>query len=582
MNHETLESLRFCFQKILVPCAVIIGFLGNSVSVLVLTRKRMRCSTNIYLTALAIADIIYLSMVLILSFQHYKSINHPRYELYWRTYGLLHWICDAAAYTSIYITVSFTVERYIAVCHPIRGQVLCTESKAKKVIAIVPILCLLCTSTTTFEYQLEYTPTYVDRKTSEPCILSTNITQQIPPVNCSLPSRPVKLPPLSAPPPPSTEVITPIPDTRGNHHLESATSLRGSEGYDYYQDDDPPPDEPMHHTGDTGNTVLESNNAEPVPDSINGSAITSGQEDNCHCLYFLEAVNSPLGENEVYRQVFMWSTSVVFTFIPLILLLTFNSFLILAVRRSNRLRDEMTNVNSRKVKQKVSSISHENKITVTLIAVVILFIICQTPTAIFIIITASSPGNISAEVRNVHHAMGNIFNFLITFNAACNFLLYCALSEKYRQTVKELIMGRKYMRQNTLKSLYLNRHGTLGDSWYNSRYQTSHNKSRNDSTPSTRKSSARSIDKTRDSRNSYPHLPIPEQRPSIAEMTPRSRKNSAMPYGCDDPQRGTNNSPSSRFLKPSDSQGSLSRSRSLVFKPKTKHSPNCREFDNNL
>lgn len=38
-------------------------------------------------------------------------------------------------------------------------------------------------------------------------------------------------------------------------------------------------------------------------------------------------------------------------------------------------------------------------------------------------------------------------NFLITINAACNFILYCALSDKYRNTVKSFFVARKPRRQ---------------------------------------------------------------------------------------------------------------------------------------
>lgn len=57
----------------------------------------MRSSTNAYLTALAVADTIYLFFVLLLSFKHYPNISDKKYELYWRFYGLSHWLCDAAS-----------------------------------------------------------------------------------------------------------------------------------------------------------------------------------------------------------------------------------------------------------------------------------------------------------------------------------------------------------------------------------------------------------------------------------------------------------------------------------------------------
>lgn len=116
----------------------------------------MRCSTNIYLTALAIADIINLFCAFILSLQQYPGYKFG-HVLYWSAFGLSNWFHDASrmyyssssqihikfhlffflfvsVYISIYLTVSFTLERYISVCHPLRGQVLCTESRAKKVI----------------------------------------------------------------------------------------------------------------------------------------------------------------------------------------------------------------------------------------------------------------------------------------------------------------------------------------------------------------------------------------------------------------------------------------------------------------
>lgn len=67
----------------------------------------MRSSTNIYLSALGIADIIYLIFVFLLSFKHYHNIHARKYELYWRFYGISHWLCDAAS--KFYINYSSVI-----------------------------------------------------------------------------------------------------------------------------------------------------------------------------------------------------------------------------------------------------------------------------------------------------------------------------------------------------------------------------------------------------------------------------------------------------------------------------------------
>lgn len=54
----------------------------------------MRCTTNLYLTALAITDLMYLTMAMLLSLQHYQY-THLNWPLYWKYIGIVLWLCDA-------------------------------------------------------------------------------------------------------------------------------------------------------------------------------------------------------------------------------------------------------------------------------------------------------------------------------------------------------------------------------------------------------------------------------------------------------------------------------------------------------
>uniref|UniRef100_A0A8C2KJE6 Thyrotropin-releasing hormone receptor n=1 Tax=Cyprinus carpio TaxID=7962 RepID=A0A8C2KJE6_CYPCA len=136
--NETLEtwtdrSVEYKATSVLIVfliCAL--GIVGNVMVILVvLTTKHMRTPTNGYLVSLAVADL----MVLIAA--GLPSIADSLFGSW--IFG--HAGCLCITYfqylginaSSCSIT-AFTIERYIAICHPIKAQFLCTLSRAKKII----------------------------------------------------------------------------------------------------------------------------------------------------------------------------------------------------------------------------------------------------------------------------------------------------------------------------------------------------------------------------------------------------------------------------------------------------------------
>uniref|UniRef100_A0A8C1TZY3 Thyrotropin-releasing hormone receptor n=1 Tax=Cyprinus carpio TaxID=7962 RepID=A0A8C1TZY3_CYPCA len=136
--NETLEtwtdrSVEYKATSVLIVfliCAL--GIVGNVMVILVvITTKHMRTPTNGYLVSLAVADL----MVLIAA--GLPSIADSLFGSW--IFG--HAGCLCITYfqylginaSSCSIT-AFTIERYIAICHPIKAQFLCTLSRAKKII----------------------------------------------------------------------------------------------------------------------------------------------------------------------------------------------------------------------------------------------------------------------------------------------------------------------------------------------------------------------------------------------------------------------------------------------------------------
>ncbi|NWU97549.1 GHSR protein, partial [Upupa epops] len=119
---------------ITVACVVlfVIGIIGNLMTMLVVSRFRdMRTTTNFYLSSMAFSDLlIFLCMPLdLFRLWQYRPWNFG--DLLCK---LFQFISESCTYSTILNITALSVERYIAICFPLRAKVIITKGKVKLVI----------------------------------------------------------------------------------------------------------------------------------------------------------------------------------------------------------------------------------------------------------------------------------------------------------------------------------------------------------------------------------------------------------------------------------------------------------------
>ncbi|XP_071173120.1 thyrotropin-releasing hormone receptor-like isoform X2 [Mytilus edulis] len=147
-NESTTNSMYYpkIYQIISVLFGIIIflvGFFGNILVVIIVSKSRkMRSPTNCYLISLAVADILVLFSATL------PAIPEPFFEMQQWPWGRA--MCSILVFlqylgvdaSSLSIT-AFTIERYIAICHPMTAQRMCTIRRAKKIICGIWIFSIL-------------------------------------------------------------------------------------------------------------------------------------------------------------------------------------------------------------------------------------------------------------------------------------------------------------------------------------------------------------------------------------------------------------------------------------------------------
>lgn len=189
-----------------------------------------------------------------------------------------------------------------------------------------------------------------------------------------------------------------------------------------------------------------------------------------------ELVDSGFYPNfDFYKLIYFWLIAIMVQFIPLTLLIILNGFLMkyihgsmkskqinlsksfkasssdkpsveLRVHRKSNLPVQNTDKNAPQ--------SDQNKVTILLIATVLLFLICQVPSALLLIYEAIFPldNDVSYVTKDIRLGLNNIANGLTAINASVNFILYSCFSDKFRQTFRALFLNKNQKNESAVYS----------------------------------------------------------------------------------------------------------------------------------
>lgn len=176
-----MELFNYYLMGIGGTCVCCIGIICNILSVIVLTRRVMNSSTYSYLSALALCDTLALFFTLIL---YSEDLKYPvKGELRWAEpvyvylFPFVHPAAIVFQVTSIWLTLAFTVDRYIMICHPFKAEKMCTVSRARKVIVCLYIFGIIFNIPRFLEYRTGETlvPTLDNRVESRPVVKYTSL-----------------------------------------------------------------------------------------------------------------------------------------------------------------------------------------------------------------------------------------------------------------------------------------------------------------------------------------------------------------------------------------------------------------------
>ncbi|MBN3285449.1 GHSR protein, partial [Polyodon spathula] len=132
----------------------IVGVTGNTMTILIIRKyKDMKTTTNLYLSSMAVSDLI---IFLCLPFDLYRLWKYIPWIFGEAICRLSHYINEGCTYATILHITALSIERYLAICFPLKAKVFVTKRRVKCVIGFLWMFALVSAAPMLFLFGVEY------------------------------------------------------------------------------------------------------------------------------------------------------------------------------------------------------------------------------------------------------------------------------------------------------------------------------------------------------------------------------------------------------------------------------------------
>ncbi|XP_018426194.1 PREDICTED: growth hormone secretagogue receptor type 1-like [Nanorana parkeri] len=158
----TVDGTSSLFEaKILIPVTIIcivlfvLGVTGNLITILIFKRyKDMRSTVNMYLSSMAVSDIL---IFLCLPSDLYRIWKYKPYIFGDFICKFLIYLSETCTYSTILHITTVSVERYLAICFPLKAKIMITKKRVKIIIGILWIIASVTSGPVLFLFGVEHT-----------------------------------------------------------------------------------------------------------------------------------------------------------------------------------------------------------------------------------------------------------------------------------------------------------------------------------------------------------------------------------------------------------------------------------------